>query len=69
MDRQTAQRIKDFLEKRLAQIDDPRSIGGWCGAVVGRVGIEPTNSGLSPNARPTVVRWWAVLESNQRPAD
>jgi mRNA interferase RelE/StbE len=27
LDRQTAQRIKDFLEKRLAQLDDPRSIG------------------------------------------
>jgi len=27
LDRQTAQRIRDFLEKRLAQLDDPRSIG------------------------------------------
>jgi mRNA interferase RelE/StbE len=27
LDRQTAQRIKDFLEKRLAQLNDPRSIG------------------------------------------
>lgn len=27
LDRQTAQRIKDFLEKRLARLDDPRSTG------------------------------------------
>jgi mRNA interferase RelE/StbE len=27
LDRQSAQRIRDFLEKRLAQLDDPRSIG------------------------------------------
>lgn len=27
LDRQTAQRIRDFLEKRLARLDDPRSIG------------------------------------------